>query len=48
MSQLVNIDLGFSLGKILAVYVGYIPSKQDITSFMSIEDLMNIGIQEET
>jgi len=48
MLQSVNIDLGFSPRKTLAVYVGYIPLKQDNTSFMSARDLINIGIQEET
>jgi len=48
MLQLVNIDLGFPPGKTLAVHVGYIPLKQDDTSFMSAEGLINIGIREET
>ena len=48
MPQLVNIDLGSSLGKSLVVLVGYIPLKQDVISFMSAEGLMDTRIQEET
>ena len=48
MPQSVNIDLGSSLGKSLVVLVGYIPLKQDVIFFMSIEDLMDTGIWEET
>jgi len=41
MLQSVNINLGSSLGKRLAVLVGYIPLKLDVIFFMSAEGLMN-------
>ena len=44
MLQLVNTDLGFFLGKNLAVLVGNILSKQDVISYMSTKDLMITGI----
>jgi len=46
--QQANIDLDFSLGKSLAVHVGFTLSEQDDTSSMSAKGLTNIGIQEET
>jgi len=48
MLQLVSTDLGFSLGSNLDVYVGYTPLNQDVISFMSIEGLTIIEIQEGT
>ena len=44
MLLLVNTDLGSSLGKNLSVYTAYILLNQDIISFMSVVDLMVIGI----
>ena len=48
MLQLVNIGWGFFLGKTLAIHVDYTLSNQKDTYYMSVEGLMNIGIQEET
>ena len=48
MPQSVNIDLGSFLGKSLVVFVGYIPLKQDVISFMNVDGLMDTGIWEET
>ena len=42
-----NIDLDSSLERNLSVYVGYIQLNQDGTFFMSVRDLMGIGIHEE-
>jgi len=42
--QQVNIDLDFSLGKSLAVYIGFTPLKQDDTFSTSAKGLKNIGI----
>ena len=44
----VNMDLGFFLGKNLSVCVTYTLLNQDIISFMTVVDLMVIGIREET
>ena len=42
-----NIDLDSFLERNLSVYVGYIQLNQDGTFFMSVRDLMGIGIHEE-
>jgi len=47
MLQLVNTDFASSLEKNLVVCVVSILLRQDDTSFMSVEDLMSIGTQEE-
>jgi len=47
MLLLENIDFVSSLERNLAVCAVFILLKQDTTSFMSAEDLMSIGIQEE-
>jgi len=47
MLLLKNVDFVSSLERNLAVCAVSILSKQDTTSFMSAEDLMSIGIQEE-
>ena len=39
-----NTDLDFSLGKNLSVYVAYTLLNQDAISFISVVDLMVIGI----
>jgi len=44
MLLLANTDLGFSLGKNLSVCVAYTLLNQDTISFMSVVDLMVIGI----
>ena len=48
MLLLANTDLGFSLGKNLSVCVAYTLLNQDTISFMSVVDLMVIGIWEGT
>ena len=45
---LANTNLGFFLGKNLSVCVAYTLLNQDTISFMSVVDLMVIGIQEGT
>jgi len=45
---LVNTDLGSFLEKNLSVYTAYTLLNQDIISFMSVVDLMVIGIWEGT
>jgi len=48
MLLLVNTDLSFFLGKNLSVRTAYTLLNQDTISFMSVVDLMVIGIQEGT
>ena len=43
-----NIDLGSSLGKNLNVHAAYTLLNQDAIFYMSVVDLMVIGIQEGT
>jgi len=47
MLLLENIDFISSLRRNLVVYTVFILLKQDTTSFISAEDLISIGIQEE-
>jgi len=43
-----SIDLDFSLGKNLSIYVDYISLNRDDTFCMIVEDLTDIGIWKET
>ena len=47
MFLLENTNFAFFQEKILVVYIDYIQSKQDITSFITVEDLIRNGIQKE-
>ena len=47
MLLLENTNFAFFQEKILVVYIDYIQSKQDITSFITVEDLIRNGIQKE-